>query len=106
MLLDETKKLSSNSQEKNYPNFYQPIIKQEPANDELEDLADIDFKGIENLVAQVGQPITPEVLNFDDSPPPPANINVNQFLLPYQYLQSFNDFHNYPGIFLNPNWMP
>lgn len=90
-------------------NFYQStVIKQEfptaisqPLDIELEDLEGIDFKGIEKLV---GQPLTPEVLNFDDN-----ILNVNQLLTPYQYLQSFSansGFQNYPGIFFNPNWMP
>lgn len=88
-------------------NFHQQLlnIKQEfmevpsTINEPDDDLEDIDFKGIENLIKQVDQPLTPEVLNFDDAP---------QYPTPFQYLQQFQstsrDLHNYQGYFYNPNW--
>lgn len=100
MLMNETLPTTS-SQNIKLNNFHQPAIKHEfpQLSHELEDLEDIDFKGIKNLVSQVEQPLTSDVLNFDDNP-----MSFNQFLLPYQYF-NFNDFHNYHGILFNPNWM-
>lgn len=72
-----------------------PLI-DSPLDDDLED---IDFKGIENLVKQVDQPLTPEVLNFDE---------VQPFPPPYQFLQQFpstSGGQNYPAYFYNPHWM-
>jgi hypothetical protein len=100
------------------PNFYLPQqfltanqnyqllnIKQEfmevPLNPNQpdDDLEDIDFKGIENLIKQVDQPLTPEVLNFDD---------IQQFPTQFQYFHQFpstsSNLHNYQGYFYNPNW--